>query len=80
MLRNPDGPPKESFAGAASSSGQLEVVKGDVTDAASLRSALVGCKGVIFAASGKGYWSAKEVDCQVRVIESKALLALFSAA
>jgi hypothetical protein len=46
------------------SDARLEVVKGDVTDAPSLAAALAGAKGVIFAASGVGYWSAKDVDYQ----------------
>lgn len=41
---------------------RLEVVAGDVTDQESLNKALQGAKGVIFAASGVGYWSAKAVD------------------
>lgn len=32
----------------------------------SLRAAVAGSSGVIFAASGSGYWSGKEVDYQVR--------------
>lgn len=43
---------------------KLEVVAGDVTNAASLEAALKGAKGVIFAASGKGYFSAPSVDFQ----------------
>ncbi len=41
---------------------RLELVKGDVTDPESLKAALAGCKGVVFAASGRGYWSADSVD------------------
>ena len=41
---------------------RLELVKGDVTDPESLKTALAGCKGVVFAASGRGYWSADSVD------------------
>lgn len=42
----------------------VEVVAGDVGNVQSLRGALQGCSGVIYAASGSGFWSAKEVDCQ----------------
>ncbi|KAG2438960.1 hypothetical protein HYH02_010752 [Chlamydomonas schloesseri] len=41
---------------------KLQIVKGDVTDEASLRDVLKGARGVIFAAAGRGYWSAAEVD------------------
>lgn len=41
---------------------KLKVVPGDVTDPESLKSALAGCDSLIFAASGTGYWSAKDVD------------------
>lgn len=54
-------------AAAAAAAGKLEVVAGDVGDKASVRAALSGAAGVIFAASGKGYWTADAVDCQVRV-------------
>ncbi|KAL4459105.1 hypothetical protein ABPG75_013970 [Micractinium tetrahymenae] len=40
----------------------VELVAGDVADKQSLRSAVAGASGVIFAASGSGYWSAKAVD------------------
>ncbi len=45
----------------------LRLLSGDVTDAASLKSAFKEghVKNVIFAASGKTYWSAKSVDEQV---------------
>ncbi len=45
----------------------LQIVRGDVTDVASLREVLAGARGVIFAAAGKGYWSPAEVDFKVRV-------------
>ncbi|MEW5300803.1 MAG: hypothetical protein WDW36_003708 [Sanguina aurantia] len=41
---------------------RLQVVAGDVTDKASLTAALTGAQGVVFAASGKGYWTADPVD------------------
>lgn len=44
----------------------LQIVRGDVTDIASLREVLAGARGVIFAAAGKGYWSPAEVDFKVR--------------
>ncbi len=65
VVRNPDKY-KDKFPKSSS----LEVVKADVTDAASLESVLKGASGVIFAASGSGYFSAKEVDCEVRALES----------
>ncbi|GBF96769.1 hypothetical protein Rsub_09625 [Raphidocelis subcapitata] len=52
------------YAGKFPSDPRLEVVAGDVTDRASLEAALRGAAGVIFAASGVGYWSAKDVDYQ----------------
>eukprot|EP00882_Tetradesmus_deserticola_P021572 GHRQ01023353.1.p1 GENE.GHRQ01023353.1~~GHRQ01023353.1.p1 ORF type:complete len:181 (+),score=17.28 GHRQ01023353.1:67-609(+) len=47
-------------------SSRLQVVAGDVTDAASLPAAVNDAAGVIFAASGRGYWSAEAVDNKVR--------------
>jgi hypothetical protein len=41
---------------------RLQVVAGDVTDPGSLSAALKDAAGVIFAASGKGFWSANPVD------------------
>ncbi|KAG2500712.1 hypothetical protein HYH03_001477 [Edaphochlamys debaryana] len=52
------------LAGVLEPSPKLQVVKGDVTDPASLKEALKGARGVVFAASGRGYWSASEVDFQ----------------
>jgi uncharacterized protein YbjT (DUF2867 family) len=46
-------------------SDKLQVVKGDVTDKASLKEALKDASGVIFAASGQTYWSPSEVDSKV---------------
>lgn len=43
---------------------KLEVVSGDVTDKASLTTALQNAKNIIFAASGRGYWTASSVDFQ----------------
>ncbi|KXZ49338.1 hypothetical protein GPECTOR_22g932 [Gonium pectorale] len=48
--------------GVIEPSPKLQIAKGDVTDEASVREALAGAKGVIFAAAGKGYWSPAEVD------------------
>ena len=49
-----------------SGSGKVDVVAGDVTNPSSLTTALAGCDGgVIFAASGTPYFSAKSVDYQV---------------
>lgn len=52
------------YAEVLPKSEKLEIVAGDVTDKASLQGALKGAKGIIFAASGKGYWSASSVDFQ----------------
>jgi uncharacterized protein YbjT (DUF2867 family) len=49
---------------------RLEVVKGDVTNVDSLRSAIKNSKGVIFAASGQGFWTAGPVDNQVCSLHS----------
>lgn len=56
-----------TFKAAAAAAGadadtRLQVVAGDVTDPQSLTGALKDAAGVIFAASGKGFWSAKPVD------------------
>ena len=48
-------------------SDNLQIVKGDVTDVASLESAFEGVDNVIFTASGSGYWSAPSVDFQVKL-------------
>ncbi|KAK9866696.1 hypothetical protein WJX84_008201 [Apatococcus fuscideae] len=45
-------------------SDNLQIVKGDVTDVASLEAAFEGVDNVIFTASGSGYWSAPTVDFQ----------------
>ncbi|GIL51341.1 hypothetical protein Vafri_7348 [Volvox africanus] len=50
------------LAGALEPSDKLQIVHGDVTNPASLREVLQGARGVIFAAAGKGYWSAADVD------------------
>lgn len=55
----------EKYKDAFPSSERLSVVKGDVTDEASLEAALKGAKGVIFAASGQTYFSANGVDKEV---------------
>lgn len=44
---------------------RLEVVPGDVTDSNSVSKCLADAKGVVFAASGKGFWTASAVDDQV---------------
>ena len=46
-------------------SAKLQIVKGDVGNEASLREVLKGARGVIFAAAGRGYWSAADVDFKV---------------
>jgi nucleoside-diphosphate-sugar epimerase len=60
VVRNP-----ASYADSFPTDPRLEVVAGDVTSKESLQQCLAGAKGVIFAASGKGYRSAAEVDNQV---------------
>ena len=50
---------------------RLEVVAGDVSDPSSLENALKGCKGAIFTASGKGFWSAHGVDHMVSPVWSE---------
>lgn len=71
-MRNP-----AKYADEFPPSERLEVVAGDVTDKSSLAAALAGAKGVIFAASGTGYWSAKAVDYEVGcVVTLPALPAL----
>ena len=45
----------------------LSYAAADVEDPDTVKEALRGCRGVIFAASGKGYFSAAKVDNQVRV-------------
>ncbi|GIL75441.1 hypothetical protein Vretimale_8071 [Volvox reticuliferus] len=50
------------LAGALEPSDKLQIVQGDVTNPVSLREVLQGARGVIFAAAGKGYWSAADVD------------------
>ncbi len=60
VVRSPDKYRKEFPA-----SDRLEIVKGDVTDVASLEAAFDGVDNVIFTASGSGYWSAPTVDFQV---------------
>ncbi len=62
VVRNPDKY-KETFP----SSKNLQVMTGDVTDRQSLEKVFeqTNAKRVIFAASGKTYFSAKDVDEQV---------------
>lgn len=50
------------YADSLGSRKGVELVAGDVSDPQSLRAALAGASGVIFAASGSGFWSAKGVD------------------
>ena len=58
VVRNPDKY-RDAFENLGST---VSVVKGDVEAPASLREALAGVQNVIFAASGKGYFSARAVD------------------
>jgi len=52
------------YLGVWSSSKDLRIESGDVTNAASLAKALSSVKGFIFAASGKTYFSASSVDTE----------------
>eukprot|EP00879_Flechtneria_rotunda_P001209 GHRR01001356.1.p1 GENE.GHRR01001356.1~~GHRR01001356.1.p1 ORF type:complete len:241 (+),score=74.34 GHRR01001356.1:206-928(+) len=52
----------DTFKQEAGAESRLELVTGDVTDPASLTAAVSDAQGIIFAASGKGYWSAEGVD------------------
>jgi uncharacterized protein YbjT (DUF2867 family) len=56
---------------------RLEVVKGDVTDPDSLKAAFQGAKGVIFAASGQGFWTAKPVDNDVRRLQQQLIMIMY---
>ena len=62
----------QKYKDAFSDDKNLTLLSGDVTDAASLKSAFKErrFKNVIFAASGKTYWSAKSVDEQVSPTKS----------
>ncbi|GAB4820791.1 hypothetical protein N2152v2_007837 [Parachlorella kessleri] len=59
VVRNPE---KEANTLGALKSDWLEVVQGDVTNEESLRQALLGCSGAIFAAAGKGKQAVQDVD------------------
>lgn len=50
------------YAASLGSRKGVQLVTGDVSDPQSLRAAVAGSGGVIFAASGSGFWSAKGVD------------------
>ena len=62
IVRNPD-----KYKDAFDKEKNLTLLSGDVTDAASLKKAFHEghVRRVIFAASGKTYWSAKPVDEKV---------------
>ena len=62
IVRNPD-----KYRDAFDKDENLTLLSGDVTDATSLKKAFHEghVKRVIFAASGKTYWSAKSVDEKV---------------
>ena len=59
----------EKYADTFDKSEQLQIKQGDVQNVASLKSVLQDgkVKHVIFSASGKTYWSAKDVDEQVQL-------------
>ena len=67
----------QKYKNAFENDKNLRLLSGDVTDAASLRSAFKEghVNNVIFAASGKTYWSAKSVDEQVS-LQIRAILHL----
>ena len=50
----------------------LSYAAADVEDPAALKEALRNSRGVIFAASGKGYWSPAKVDNQARHLSKLA--------
>ena len=56
VIRSPEKY-KDAFTGSG-----ITIVKGDVESLNSLKEALAGVKNIIFAASGKGYFSARAVD------------------
>ena len=62
VVRNPD-----KYADTFEESEKLQIKQGDVQDPGSLQTVFQEgrVKHVIFAASGKTYWSAKDVDEQV---------------
>lgn len=63
------------YADAFPSNPRLEVTQGDVTDIAACKRACSGAGGVIYAASGKGYWSPHAVDYEgVKVGCGRAVL------
>jgi len=49
---------------------RAEIVAGDVTDEASLRTALAGCTGVIFAASALGKGSSNDAVCHLGALST----------
>lgn len=60
----------EKYAETFEKNEKLQIKQGDVQDVGSLKAVLqdTRVKHVIFAASGKTYWSAKDVDEQVRYL------------
>lgn len=63
------------YGNAFPSNPRLEVMQGDVTDVAACKRACSGAGGVIYAASGKGYWSPYAVDYEgVKVGCGRAVL------
>ncbi|WIA24093.1 hypothetical protein OEZ85_013698 [Tetradesmus obliquus] len=64
VVRDPAAHGDKLRQAAGDATSRLQVVAGDVTDPDSLTAALADAAGVIFAASGKGYWSAAAVDSQ----------------
>ena len=67
VVRNPD-----KYNDTFPDDQNLQIRKGDVTDTASLQDvfAQTNAKRVIFAASGKGYFSAKDVDEWVKTLDT----------
>jgi len=60
VVRSPD-----KYKGAFAADPAFEIVKGDVTDLASLSAALEGVTGIVFAASSSTYFGAKSVENEV---------------
>ena len=60
IVRNPS-----KYEGVFEASEGLEVVQGDVTQKESLEAALMGTKGIVFAAAGSSYFGARAVENEV---------------
>lgn len=74
VVRNPD-----KYTATFPSDKNLQIKKGDVTDIQGLQDVLANTKSkkVIFAASGKGYFSAKDVDEKVHATLAETHMTCF---